>query len=103
MVNRTTDQLGHRDQVVDASIPKDGATVEAMKQVVIVGLAGEPSVIQEHILQTLAAFRLMCYSNGSASLQNGCNCAKASGLHGWLPAMQRVVVVEECRGEGVVG
>ena len=84
--------------------PKDGATVHAMKQgVVIVGLVGEPSVVQEHILQTLAAFRFICYSNGGASLQNACNCAKASGLHGWLPAMQRVVVVGERGGEGVVG
>ena len=49
--------------------PKDGATVYAMKQgVAIVGLVGEPSVIQEHILQTLVAFWLMCYSNGGASV-----------------------------------
>jgi hypothetical protein len=37
--------------------PKDGATVYTMKQGVIInGLVREPSVVQEHILQTLAAF-----------------------------------------------
>jgi hypothetical protein len=83
--------------------PKDGVTVHTMKQgVVIVGLVGEPSVIQEHILQMLAAFRLMCHSNGGPSFQNEYNCAKASGSYGWLPAMQRVVVVVKCGGEGVV-
>jgi hypothetical protein len=39
--------------------PKDGATVDAVKQgVVIVGLVGKPSVIQEHILQRLRRFGL---------------------------------------------
>jgi len=74
--------------------PKNGATIHAMKQgVVIVGLVGEPSVVQEYILQTLAAFWLMCYSNGGAPLQNGCNRAKANGSYGWWPAMQGVFVV----------
>ena len=40
------------------------ATVDAMKnRVVVVGLVREPPVVEEHILQTLAAFRLMCYTN----------------------------------------
>ena len=74
--------------------PKDGATVHAMKQGVIIGgLVGESSVVQEHILQTLAAFQLMCYLNGGAHLQNGCSCAKASSSYGWLPAMHGVFVV----------
>ena len=44
--------------------PKNRATVDAMKNgVVIIGLVRKTPVVQEHILQTLAAFRLMCYTN----------------------------------------
>ena len=68
-------------------LPKDGATVNAMKQnVVVVRLVREPSVVQEHILQTLAAFLLMCYSD-SLSLHNWCNAARVNAGR-WSPAMQ---------------
>ena len=68
-------------------LPKDGATVNAMKQnVVVMRLVREPSVVQEHILQTLAAFLLMCYSD-SLSLHNWCNAVRANAGR-WLPAMQ---------------
>ena len=68
-------------------LPQDGATVNAMKQnVVVVRLVREASVVQEHILQTLAAFLLMCYSY-SLSLHNWCNAVRANAGR-WLPAMQ---------------
>ncbi len=44
--------------------PKDGATVHTMKNmIVVVGLVGEPSVVQEQVKQTLAASRLWCNSD----------------------------------------
>ncbi len=82
--------------------PKDGATVDAMKQgVIIVGLVGKPSVIQEHILQTLAAFWFMCYTNRGALLHSGRGRAKANGMSGWLPAMQEGHVVMNAEEKAV--
>ncbi len=82
--------------------PKDGATVGAVKQgVVIVGLVGKPSVIQEHILQTLAAFRFMCYMNRAALLHSGRGRAKANGVSRWSPAMQEGHVVKNVEEKAV--
>ncbi len=60
---------------------KYGATVNAVKQrVVVMGLVCKPSVVQEHILQTLAAFRFMCDTNRGVLLHYGCVRAKADGF-----------------------
>ena len=59
----------------------DRAAVNAMKHcVVVVGLVWEPSVVQEHIMQALAALRLMCYTNRGASLQNWSHRPKATAF-----------------------
>ncbi len=72
--------------------PKDGATVHAVKQhVVIVGLVGEPSVVQEHALQMLAAFRLWCYLNGGLLLQRVRVRAEAYCLSARLPECKRIM------------
>jgi hypothetical protein len=70
--------------------PKDGATIHTMKQrVVIVGLVGEPSVVQEHVLQMLAAFRLWCCSNRGLLLQRVRVHAEAYCSSARLPECKR--------------
>ncbi len=60
--------------------PKDGAAVHAMKHmIVVVGLVGEPSVIQEHVKQRLAAFRLWCNSDRGVIWRK--LCARVTGRY----------------------
>jgi hypothetical protein len=81
---------------------KYGATVNAVKQdVVVVRLVWKPSVVQEHILQTLAAFRFMCYTNRGILLHWGCVRAKADGFRGRAPAMQEGHVVSSAEEKAV--
>jgi hypothetical protein len=82
--------------------PKDGATVDAVRQgVVNVALVMKPSVIQEHILQTLLAFWFMCYTNRGALLHSRRGRAKANGVSGWSPAMQEGHVVKYAEEKAV--
>ena len=44
-------------------LSKDRPAIYAMKHmIIVVGLVGEPSAVQEHVKQMLAAFRLWCNS-----------------------------------------
>ncbi len=66
--------------------PEDGTALHAMKQViVVVGLVWEPSVIQEHVKQMLAAFRLWCHSDWGCLQQLMRARAKRGYLNAWFP------------------
>jgi hypothetical protein len=69
--------------------PEDGTAVHAMKKViVVVGLVQESSVVQEHIKQMLAAFRLWCHSDWGCLWQIVHTRAERGYLNARFPSTQ---------------
>ena len=70
-------------------LAKDGTAIHAMKHVIVmVGLVRESSVIQKHVEQTLAAFRLWCYSNRGTPWQRLRARAEIRNSYAWSPVTQ---------------
>ncbi len=66
---------------------KDGAAVHAMKHMIaVIGLVGEPSVVQEHVKQKLVAFRFWCNSDRGVIQCKLRTCVKCRYPMAWCPA-----------------
>ncbi len=103
MANSTTDPPEHQDLAEDASISEEwGHRRRHVKNdVVVVGLVRKTPVVQEHILQTLAAFRFMCYTNRRALQHIRWDCAKATSCDGGMPSVPEASVVGSAEEKAV--